>query len=239
MEPKEFGLYLKSLRIEKNLTMRELDKRSGVSHSYISKMESGQKGIPSPDILRKLAEPLSVRYQKLMIKAGHFSEDEYTSINDYEARIEELDTKLENVLDDLSTNGEFYYVLIEDLIPIFNDDFFTGREHDNFNKTFDYFLEEKANDPDFNYDALDEFNKYFSVKSVKTNLIKYASEEYKEQILKKLEEVAMKHNLLSSVSYDLDEIIGLENTTYKKHTFNDQRRKLLIAYLDALFQEEQ
>lgn len=76
MEPTEFGQYLKALREAKKITMRELDKRSGVSHSYISKMESGAKGIPSADILKKLHGPLGVSLTELMTKAGHISEGE-------------------------------------------------------------------------------------------------------------------------------------------------------------------
>lgn len=74
MEPTEFGKYLKSLRESAGLTIRELDKRSGVSHSYISKMESGAKGIPSPDILRKLAGPIGMTHTELMVLAGHIPE---------------------------------------------------------------------------------------------------------------------------------------------------------------------
>lgn len=75
MNPVEFGQYLKSLREKLNLTMRELDKQSGVSHSYISQLERGKRGIPSPEILSKLAGPLGESPLNLMIKAGHIKID--------------------------------------------------------------------------------------------------------------------------------------------------------------------
>ncbi|NMO97450.1 helix-turn-helix domain-containing protein [Paenibacillus lemnae] len=71
MEAKEFGSYLRELRKNANLTMRKLDSLSGVSHSYISQLERGERGIPSPDILKKLADPLNISYMDLLHKAGH------------------------------------------------------------------------------------------------------------------------------------------------------------------------
>lgn len=71
MEPKDFGEYLRQLRKERKLTIRQLDMYSGVSNSYISQMERGERGIPSPEILRKLSKPLGVSYEELMVKAGH------------------------------------------------------------------------------------------------------------------------------------------------------------------------
>lgn len=75
MNAKEFGEYLKTLRKEKKLTIRQLDLYSGVSNSYISQMERGARGIPSPDILEKLAKPLGVEYGELMKVAGYIDDD--------------------------------------------------------------------------------------------------------------------------------------------------------------------
>jgi repressor LexA len=77
MEAKEFGTFLKSLRKQRKLTIRQLDLYSGVSHSYLSQLENGRRGIPSPDILKKLSNPLDVSYQELMTKAGYLSGNEH------------------------------------------------------------------------------------------------------------------------------------------------------------------
>lgn len=73
MEPVDFGLYLKKKRKERKLTVRQLDLKSGVSHSYISQMENGARGIPSPEILQKLSGPLGVDYNELMKEAGYIN----------------------------------------------------------------------------------------------------------------------------------------------------------------------
>lgn len=72
---KEFGSYLRKLRDEKRYTVRGLAEKSGVSSAYLSLLENGKKGIPSPEILKKLYGPLDVTYDELMEKAGHISPD--------------------------------------------------------------------------------------------------------------------------------------------------------------------
>ncbi|MEH7093979.1 transcriptional repressor LexA [Neobacillus vireti] len=71
--PKRFGDYLRKLRNEKGLSIRQLEKLSGVSNAYISQMETGKRGIPTPDVLKKIQEPLGVEYDELMQKAGYIT----------------------------------------------------------------------------------------------------------------------------------------------------------------------
>lgn len=71
----EFGLYLKELRGDKSLG--QLEQMTGVTKSHLSKIERGERGIPKPDILKKLAGALNVNYYDLMKKAGYVqAEDE-------------------------------------------------------------------------------------------------------------------------------------------------------------------
>ncbi|MCL6443433.1 MAG: helix-turn-helix domain-containing protein [Alicyclobacillus sp.] len=74
MEAKAFGEYIRSLRQNANLTIRQVEAYSGVSNAYLSQLENGKRGIPSPDILRKLSKPLKVSYEELMIAAGYLTE---------------------------------------------------------------------------------------------------------------------------------------------------------------------
>jgi SOS regulatory protein LexA len=70
---KVFGLYLRELRNNKKISMKKLEELSGVSNAYISNIENGKRGIPSPDVLKKLHGPLGVPYDELMERAGHIS----------------------------------------------------------------------------------------------------------------------------------------------------------------------
>lgn len=71
----EIGDYLREKRGKRSL--REIEKLSGVSHTYLSSLEkgtdprSGNEIIPSPEVLAKLSEALGVPYLILMDKAGH------------------------------------------------------------------------------------------------------------------------------------------------------------------------
>lgn len=69
----KFGNYLKSLRKENGLTIRQLEEKSGVSNAYLSQLENGKRGLPSPEILMKIHIPLGVGYDELMEKAGYIS----------------------------------------------------------------------------------------------------------------------------------------------------------------------
>lgn len=76
----KFNDYLKTLRIKKGLTLRELARRSEVSQSFLSLVERGKRGIPKPEQLLKLAPHLNVDYMELMKAAGYVTaEHEFTS----------------------------------------------------------------------------------------------------------------------------------------------------------------
>jgi transcriptional regulator with XRE-family HTH domain len=66
-----FYTQLKDMRKLKGFTIRELADRSGVSAAYISQLENGNRGIPSPEVLMKLSEGLNVSYSTLMQVAGY------------------------------------------------------------------------------------------------------------------------------------------------------------------------
>lgn len=91
MESKEFGEYLRKIRKSKKLTVRQLDLYSGVSHSYISQMERGARGIPTPEILKKLSKPLGVEYEELMRVAGYLKETKNKNESAYTLPESEID----------------------------------------------------------------------------------------------------------------------------------------------------
>lgn len=72
----DFGLYIRSLRKEKGLTLRETAKRAEVSHPYLSQLENGKNENPTPQIIKKLAKGLNTSYEQLLEKAGHLQPGE-------------------------------------------------------------------------------------------------------------------------------------------------------------------
>ena len=75
MQSTDFGDYLKELRQSKKLTLRQVRDMSGVSDSYLSHIEKGTRGIPSPEILKKLAPVYGVLYEILANRAGYLFDE--------------------------------------------------------------------------------------------------------------------------------------------------------------------
>lgn len=55
-----FGAYLQKKRQEKNITLRELASKTGVSHTYLYNIEKGQKAPPNDSVLIKMIHALSL-----------------------------------------------------------------------------------------------------------------------------------------------------------------------------------
>lgn len=68
--------YIKSVRLEKGLTAKEVALRCNYHRSYISAIENGKKGIPAPHTLAKIAKALEVPLLQLMLLAGHLTIDD-------------------------------------------------------------------------------------------------------------------------------------------------------------------
>ncbi|OKP81594.1 hypothetical protein A3842_10965 [Paenibacillus sp. P3E] len=119
MNNTEFGLYLRKKREERKLSIRQLNTYSGVSHSYISQLERGNRGIPSPDVLKKLSKPLAVDYKELMIQAGHM---ENTGIINEEKTKEDLiyESKMK-IADEIIKLPEEKRKIIEELLRTFKN----------------------------------------------------------------------------------------------------------------------
>jgi transcriptional regulator with XRE-family HTH domain len=86
MEESNFGYFLKSLRDKQRMSLRDVEKESGVSNAYIAQLEKGDRPAPSPDILKKLARAYNVTVRELLMRAGYLDEPEVTATE--EERIE-------------------------------------------------------------------------------------------------------------------------------------------------------
>ncbi len=86
MEEGNFGNFLKSLRDRQRMSLRDVERESGVSNAYIAQLEKGDRPAPSPDILKKLARAYNVTVRELLLRAGYLDEPEVTATE--EQRIE-------------------------------------------------------------------------------------------------------------------------------------------------------
>lgn len=72
----KIGRYIRSLRKNKQLTLVQLAEKTGLSQPYLSQIENGKRGVPSPEILKTLSVHLDADYFQLMAKAGYWSLEE-------------------------------------------------------------------------------------------------------------------------------------------------------------------
>ena len=72
---RSLGSYLADLRAAKRLTLRQVEEATGkeVSNAYLSQLEHGHIGKPSPNILHSLASVYGVPYESLMEMAGYIT----------------------------------------------------------------------------------------------------------------------------------------------------------------------
>lgn len=66
-----FGGYLRRLRQERDMTLKQVESLSGVSNAYLSQLERGRRKSPHPDILKGLAKAYGVPLEVLLRAAGY------------------------------------------------------------------------------------------------------------------------------------------------------------------------
>lgn len=69
------GQFLRAEREVKRLSLRDVERHTGISNAYLSQLESGRIKEPSPNVLYKLAELYGVSYDEAMALAGYPSQE--------------------------------------------------------------------------------------------------------------------------------------------------------------------
>lgn len=70
MVAKDLGPELKKIREEKGLSLREVDKLTGISYTHLNMIENGKRNV-TPALLRNLASAYNVNYLDLYVLAGY------------------------------------------------------------------------------------------------------------------------------------------------------------------------
>lgn len=58
--------YLKKIRESRNLSLREVERITGINHGYLSQVESNQRQIPRFNVLDKLAKAYGITISEIM-----------------------------------------------------------------------------------------------------------------------------------------------------------------------------
>jgi transcriptional regulator with XRE-family HTH domain len=64
----------------RTLSLREVERQTGISNEYLSQLERGVATKPAPDVLQKLAKFYGAPYEALLIAAGYLKEKSPTGI---------------------------------------------------------------------------------------------------------------------------------------------------------------
>ena len=65
----KFGKFLKQLREERNMTLRDVEEQAHISNAYLSQVENGLRSVPTMKILAKLADAYGVPVSHLAEQA--------------------------------------------------------------------------------------------------------------------------------------------------------------------------
>ena len=81
MKHTNFGKYIQEERERNHFSLRDVEKRTGISNAYLSQLESNKIKQPSPKILFKLGELYGLSYSLLLSLVGYpVPEKETTNI---------------------------------------------------------------------------------------------------------------------------------------------------------------
>ena len=132
-----FGEYVKKLRTEMKLSQRDLSKKSGISNVEISRLESGERQKPSPQIIKAIAPYLGISSEELMMQAGYidhvidrdkYEEESIALFDTFQKakRIAEIDDELIGIIlqiaekfpeEDIKSMKNILHSFLDDRVP--------------------------------------------------------------------------------------------------------------------------
>lgn len=67
------GTFIRKLREDQNMSIRQLAKYTGVSPAYISQIENNYRKNPTQHVLRSLADGLSIEYNEFILQINQLA----------------------------------------------------------------------------------------------------------------------------------------------------------------------
>ncbi|WP_153124610.1 helix-turn-helix domain-containing protein [Peribacillus tepidiphilus] len=102
----EFGAYIKKIRESKGLTLNQVALYSEISAAQLSRIETGKRGVPKPNTIKKISEALKVDYDELMKVAGYIDDDKPSNdlppLSEKEER--DIAKQLEKILESMDSD---------------------------------------------------------------------------------------------------------------------------------------
>jgi transcriptional regulator with XRE-family HTH domain len=204
----DFGSEIRKIRKAKDLSLKEVGRRGGLSHSYISQIENGKRTNPTYSVIKKLSKGLGFSYLELLEIAGYFegvSEEKKEQMKSRYEILEVLDDEIRNLLLEMSSdNNTFEKEFVSGLLEIIEDT-----------------------------DELDPnvvINSKNAVENVFQSIYDFDSAEWKLETIQELKRMLRNYKEKT----DLNIILDRPNVIYKDHPLTEKEKQLVKVYLDAL-----
>lgn len=176
-----FGQFIKSKREEHGLTLSEVAEKSGISHSHLSRVESGDRNPPKAPVLKKLARSLGITYPEIMIAAGYLNKEDYELIDMYQEE-EKLEDRLirlvKHIVNDMNEFPTKYHEQIFSIFGGYAADIASVTVGSSFRSTndfddwyYDYIHSEEEQITESDKEmAVEEFNRFYNYNTVKKGI---------------------------------------------------------------------
>ncbi|GIP25504.1 hypothetical protein J23TS9_06340 [Paenibacillus sp. J23TS9] len=250
-----FGQFIKSAREAKKLTLTEVAENAGISHSHLSRIESGERNPPKAPVMQKLAHALGINFLELMEQAGQWGN---LSLEEKEQLIEVYSNEeitLNNILSFLriirTDEGTFPGSWHNDLYKIFGGRInMLSDEQDRLDKWYpDYLSSEEENRTKAEeVEALEEFNTVYNYKNIKDALIQHderyiTGQKSLSEFLEELQELFLKRNIKTphassdtkgDNSIDIEDLVN-NNLIFRGRVLSEEEKERYLKMTQALF----
>lgn len=236
MDNIEFGHYLKDLRKQQKLTLKQVAKDASISDTYLSQIENAKKdNFPSSEILIRLAKPLGVHYSVILNHAGYVDFDS----NDLEQNQNTL-KELELAQHSISRLHGRVNEINEELNYIFS--FWIDYIVDENKKISEYYLEEYIEGFKFlNIDYKDEYQYPFlcweklKEQNKLSDLVGFI-DEIIFPISYGATEITASLKFLGQLtrSFDLNTLLDAPAAMYQGKIINPSQKKMIKSILESV-----
>lgn len=257
MENETFGKLIREKRKELGLSLRELARRTGVSHPYLSQLENERNKNPSLEIVIKLSNELELSLSKLLELAG-------ISLNAYEKEISTNTLSEMNRLNnkELSNLGKLYgdikaylkQLEEEDGIKVKNDE-----SYKVFSETQNIILNELSKREKTEYEIVQQLIN----KNRNSPITPYSINSKQEEQQKELD-LQRKHKLIfelpafeeekancSTIAiyvpievakekfFEVENLLNIDpSVNYKGKTLTKSQKELIISKIDEIMEQQ-
>ena len=106
----KFGPFIRNLRINLNITQRDLAKKAGIAPSYLNDLEKEKRSAPKLDVIKKISKILKTDFNKLSDLAGRSKKEIAPDLNEYILKNPNIVSLLRAIKDNNLNDSQLSYI---------------------------------------------------------------------------------------------------------------------------------